>query len=179
MILEKELKRVLKTKNIEKINQIFEKIYLNYKGLVCFVIAKYVNEREDVMDLAQEVFLSFFNNADRVSSSIKYYLTTTAKNKALNFLNKEKKISIIDEGKIDLLDDKNIYDEYLYKDIIKLLKENLKEIEFKVLILHLFDEYTFREIAVRLKMKESSVKSIYFRTLKKGETLLERRNSYE
>ena len=156
-----------------------KKIYCEFKGLVCFIIAKYVNVKEDVADLAQDVFLSFFNNADKVSSSIKYYLTTAAKNKALNYLNKNKKMSLIEIDKIDLLDEKINNKDYLYFDIIKILKENLKELEYKIIILHLLDEYTFKDVAFRLSMKESSVKSLYFRALKKAKVLLERRNIYE
>ena len=176
---EKELIKILRTGNIDLINSLFEQIYLKYKGLVCFVIAKYVNVKEDVVDLAQDVFLSFFNNAEKVTSNLKFYLTTSAKNKALNFIKKEKRVSIIETEKIDLLDEKFDTDNYLFKDTLKVLKENLKEIEYTILILHLLDQNTFKDIAEKLSIKESSVKSIYFRSLKKAKTLLERGQSYE
>ena len=59
--------------------------------------------------------------------------------------------------------------------ISKVLKENLSDIEYNILSLHLFSELTFKEISSKLNMKESSVKTLYFRTLKKSRKLLERR----
>ena len=174
---EKQLTRALKSGDIQIINAFFEQIYKKYKGLICFIIAKYIDLKEDVMDIAQDVFLSFFNNADNIRSNIKYYLTTSARNKALNHLKKNNKTSLIEVDKIDLLDEKIDDQSYLFNDIILILKNNLKEIEYKILLMHLIDEYTFKELSMKLGIKESSIKSIYFRTLEKAKVLLERRKS--
>lgn len=100
---ERKLHQVLKTGDKEIINSYFEEIYNKYKGLVCFVIAKYIKNYDDIVDIAQDVFLSFFNNADKVNSSIKYYLTTSAKNKALNYIKKYSRISIVDDKELDVI----------------------------------------------------------------------------
>ena len=175
---EKRLKIALRSGNLDIINSLFEELYNRYKGLVCFVIAKYVKIKEDIFDIAQDVFLDFFNNAEKVNSNIKFYLTTMAKNKAINHLKKYNKISIVDEGNLDLLDDKLSSDDYLFNDTIKVLKESLSSTEYEILILHLFNNYTFKEISIKLNSKEASVKTIYFRCLKKCRKNLKGRNTY-
>ena len=72
---------------------------------------------------------------------------------------------------------RTVYDknDYIFHDTLKVLKENLSDIEYNILSLHLFSELTFKEISSKLNMKESSVKTLYFRTLKKSRKLLERR----
>ena len=85
---EKKLKLILSTGKVELINALFEELYTKYKGLVCFIISKYIKSVDDVVDIAQDVFLDFFNNAKNVNKNIKFYLTSSAKNKALDYLKK-------------------------------------------------------------------------------------------
>ena len=72
---EKKLKLILSTGKVELINGFFEELYTKYKGLVCFIISKYIKSVDDVVDIAQDVFLDFFNNAKNVNKNIKFYLT--------------------------------------------------------------------------------------------------------
>lgn len=175
---EKRLKKVLKSGDIDLIHEYFDELYNKYKGLVCFIISKYINNKEDVYDVAQEVFLSFFNNADTVSSSIKYYLVTTSKNKSINFLRKKNKINYVDDYDFDVLyETENNNDMFI--DLINLLKSNLSQIEYEIVILHLINNSTFFEISNKYKTKESTVKSIYYRSIKKVRKIIERSNENE
>ena len=171
---EKKLLKVLSSGDQHLINIFFEEIYNKYKGLVYFIIAKYVKNNDDIIDLSQDVFLSFFNNADKVSTSIKYYLTTTSKNMALNFLKKTRKMSYIDIDTIDkIVEDnrsKNNDDDFL--DKLSLLKLHLKKEEYDILYMHLFDNFTFKTISTKLNMKESTVKTLYYRTIKKSRLII-------
>ena len=171
---ERKLKEAIKSGNSYIINLLFEELYNRYIGLVCFVIAKYIKSKEDVYDIAQEVFLDFFNGAEKLNSNIKYYLTTMAKNKAINHLKKQSKITLVEMSEIDLLDEKMLVENYLYYDTLKRLKDNLSQIEYSVLILHIFENFTFKEISIKLNSKESSIKSLYFRTLKKCQKIFKK-----
>lgn len=171
---EKKLKMILSTGKVELINTLFEALYTKYKGLVCFIISKYIKSLDDVVDIAQDVFLDFFNNAKNVNKNIKFYLTSSAKNKALDHLKKIKKITLVDVTDLELFN-QSVSNDYVFYGTIKVLKENLKDIEYDILSLHLFSELTFKEISLKLNMKEPSVKTLYFRTLKKSRKLLERR----
>ena len=172
---EKKLKMILSTGKVELINALFEEIYTKYKGLVCFIISKYIKSLDDIVDIAQDVFLDFFNNANNVNNNIKFYLTSSAKNKALDHLKKYNKITLVDVTDLDLLNNQSVSNDYIFKDTLKVLKDNLKTLEYYILSLHIFSELTFKEISSKLNMKESSVKTLYFRTLKKSRKLLERR----
>lgn len=171
MRLESKLKKVLNTGNPALINTLFEEIYNKYKGLVFYVVSKYINVKDDILDIVQDVFISFFNNADKINSNIKSYLTVVAKNKALNFINKYNKTSVVDIKDLDLLIEK---DNITYWDnSLSILKNNLKDIEYQIIIMHILDDYTFLYISKYLNIKESTVKSIYFRSLKKCKIILE------
>lgn len=69
-------------------NILYEKYYKEYKNLVGYVISLYVNKKEDIEDLIDEVFFEFFNNYKNIKINKKSYLTTISKNKAINFLKK-------------------------------------------------------------------------------------------
>lgn len=175
---ERKLHQVLKTGDKEIINSYFEEIYNKYKGLVCFVIAKYIKNYDDIVDIAQDVFLSFFNNADKVNSSIKYYLTTSAKNKALNYIKKYSRISIVDDKELDVIQEElNSNDTFEY--IMEVLKETLTKQEYEILCLHLLDNYTFKKISLKQNINESTVKTLYYRAVKKGKLAIERKNNDE
>lgn len=175
---ERKLHQVLKTGDKEIINSYFEEIYNKYKGLVCFVIAKYIKNYDDIVDIAQDVFLSFFNNADKVNSSIKYYLTTSAKNKALNYIKKYSRISIVDDKELDVIQEElNSNDTFEY--IMEVLKETLTKQEYEILCLHLLDNYTFKKISLKQNINESTVKTLYYRAVKKSKLAIERKNNDE
>lgn len=176
---EKKLEKTLNTGNLELINEFFEELYKKYKGLVCYIVSKYISSREDVFDIAQDVFLDFFNNADKVNTNIKFYLTSSAKNKALNHLKKYSKITFVERNDLDLLESKSNSNDLVFIDTVRILRENLKNDEFNILSLHLFENITFKDIASKLNMKLSTVKTLYFRSLKKSRLILERSNSYE
>ena len=90
-------------------------------------------------------------------------------------MKKYNKITLVDVTDLDLLNNQSVSNDYLFKDTLKVLKDNLKTLEYDILSLHIFSELTFKEISSKLNMKESSVKTLYFRTLKKSGKLLERR----
>ena len=179
---EKRLKKVLSSGNIDTINQLFDELYNRYKGLVCFVIAKYVKNNDDVLDIAQEVFLSFFNNANKVNSSVKQYLTTIAKNMSLNFLKKNNKITYVDSDEIERImenDNNSSINNCDFAYHLSQLKKSLSKEEYEILSMHLFDNYTFKAISIKLNIKESTIKTLYYRTIKKCKIIMKGVNNNE
>ena len=91
MTLEKRMKRAIKSNDIRIIHEVFEEIYVTYGKLVYFKIMQYVSNKLDVEELTQDVFVSFYNNLKCTDIlDIKYYLVTSAKNKAVDFIKKKK-----------------------------------------------------------------------------------------
>lgn len=161
---ERRLISVIARGNTEEISKFFELVYTKYRGLVVFVIAKFVQDDDVVKDLVHDVFVHFFENASNVKTNIKSYLTSTAKNISLNYLRKKQKETEFDEN-LYIINEKNTNPSY--QEIIAYLLKYLNDEELKIMLLHLVDDYTFKEISERLNLKENTVKSIYFRALKK------------
>lgn len=163
---ERRLISVITRGNTEEISEFFELVYTKYRGLVAFVIAKFIQDDDIIKDLVHDVFVLFFENASNVKTNIKSYLTSTAKNISLNYLRKKQKETEFDEN-LYSIDEKNTNPSY--QEIIAYLSHYLNEEELKIMLLHLIDDYTFKEIAKKLDIKENTAKSIYFRSLKKIE----------
>ncbi|MDE5856380.1 MAG: hypothetical protein K2H06_04960, partial [Anaeroplasmataceae bacterium] len=73
---DKRLISKIQTGNEEQIHKAFNEIYVTYGKLVFFVISKYVHQLEDIEDLTNDVFLSFFNQIQQIDlkNNIKSYL---------------------------------------------------------------------------------------------------------
>ena len=94
-------------------------------------------------------------------------------------MKKYSKITFVERNDLDLLESKSNSNDLVFIDTVRILRENLKNDEFNILSLHLFENITFKDIASKLNMKLSTVKTLYFRSLKKSRLILERSNSYE
>ena len=161
--VEDELKYALKTKNEKIINQAFESIYYEYCNLVGFVISKYVDSKLDVEELVDDVFVSLFNNLNRIKiKNIKAYLTTSAKNKAIDYLRKNNNSYILENDIIYKHSDDN-----LYSIIIKDMKDKLSDLEINIIIEHVIYDKTFKVIAKELNKPTSTISTIYYQAIKK------------
>ncbi len=76
--------------NDESAGKAFRSIYEEYSKLIRFVAGKYLDVEADVDDVVIESFVSLYESRKKVRD-IKYYLVTTAKNKAINLLKKRKR----------------------------------------------------------------------------------------
>ena len=67
-----------------------EKVYLEYKNLMYFVIAAYVKNQDDCDDVLSEAFLKAVEHKDQLKdpNKLKSFLCSIAKNKAIDFMKK-------------------------------------------------------------------------------------------
>ena len=167
MTLEQKLSIALKSNNEDSINSIFEEIYSSYGKLVYFIIMQYINNKLDVEELTQDVFISFFNNLDNNNvKNIKYYLVTSAKNKALDFLKSKKDSVLLDENIIyQQLDTK--YSSYKYIEIIEEMKSCLTNFEIDLIIKHNIYGITFKEMSKIYNKSINTLLTTYHRAIKK------------
>ena len=168
MKLEAKLVEALHSNNKAKLESIFKIIYDSYFKLVYFCISAYVNKKEDIEDIVSDTFLSFYNHLDSIdaSKSIKYYLTTTAKNKAINFIKKKKEV-YLDEN---VLNNKS-YSTSINKVLLD-IKDNLKQEEFELIIDHVLFDKSLHEIAKEKNLNFNTLKSKYHRIILKLKTIL-------
>lgn len=162
---ERRLYHRIQSGNEEQIHKLFNEIYSTYGKLVFFVISKYVYQYQDIEDLTNDVFLSFFNQIQQINlkGNIKSYLAISAKNTALNFI-KRKKANIEVSESIFLIPDKNNNSYYL---LLKELEECLSKEEIDIVLKHVVEGIKFRFIAEEMKKPTNSVITTYHRAIKK------------
>ena len=147
-------------------NILYEKYYKEYKNLVGYVISLYVNKKEDIEDLIDEVFIEFFNNYKNIKINKKSYLTTISKNKAINFLKKNnlsEKNYQLDENSYFVPIETTNTEYYKLEDIMKKI---LDDLSIDIILKHINDDLSFKEIAKILNLKEATIKTKYYRGLK-------------
>ena len=163
---------------LSKFNDIYDKTYLD---LLKFVIVKCHNIN-DTNDIIQETYLELWNILNKKELSdinIKSYLMGIANNKIkkhYTILKKIKTISIFEKNDkdielIDLLEDKiNIENFVIQKDnwitIWQFIKSKKNQDIPKVFYLYYKLDLSIKEISKELKVSESYIKNLIYRTLK-------------
>lgn len=167
MTLEQKLKHAKRSNDIDKIHSVFNEIYVTYGKLVYFKISQYVNNKLDVEELTQDVFVNFYNNVvNNDIYDIKYYLLVSAKNKAIDFLKKKKEILILDD-KIIFEKEDNITSNIEYEELINKMKTFLNDFEIEVIIKHNLNGKSFKQLSIEYNKTPNTILSIYHRALKK------------
>ena len=168
---EKRIFKAIHSGRLEESEEILQYIYIKYKPLVSFVVAQYVKNKSDIEDIIQETFINFFNKVENVQSSIKSYLTVTAKNIAFNYLKKNNKLTFVDTDEISYIQENTSVNNNLsnetYNELINEMKRVLSKEDVDITLLHLVDDLKFEEIALRLNQNVSTIKTKYYRALKK------------
>lgn len=134
-----------------------ELVYVEYKYLMYFVIASYVTNPSDCEDLLSDSFIDAIEHRTNITDfkTFKNYLTTIAKNNALNFLKKRKDIPSSDtiEEIYGQDDNKN--------DFLSTIEPLLTNKETIVVYLKAGFGYTWQEISEETGVSESTARRLY------------------
>lgn len=153
----------------------FEKIVIRHKNQLIYFIQKYVKSIDIAEDLAQDVFVYILIHKKnyKFEYSLKTYLYTIAKSKALNYIKREKRIVALDENQFEDLEE---LEEKVFQNE---RKENLKKaikklkIEYQnAIYLADIEELSYREIGHILKKTDSGVKVLIHRARKALEKIM-------
>ncbi|MBR0351266.1 MAG: RNA polymerase sigma factor [Clostridia bacterium] len=148
---------------------------MRHKDKLIYFIYRYVKSIDIAEDLAQDVFVYLLIHKENYdfNYSLKTYLYTIAKSKALNYLKREKRIVAINEN--------DIYDVQTLEEKVFLneRKNNLKQAMLKLkpeyqsaVYLADIEELSYKEIGQIMKKSESGIKSLIFRARKSLEEIL-------
>ena len=160
--------------NLEKLLDIYADRLIGF--INSFV--KDINSSEDIM---MEVFLQLLKSkpVSEDEKKLKAWLFQVARNKAFNFLKKNKSLVKLDEG---ILVDTIELEKKLYSDnISKILKESMERLKPKykqVLYLSYFEEMSNQEISLALQMDERQVRNIKHRAKQKLNEILKEKNLF-
>lgn len=148
-----------------------------------FIYRKFFNV-ELAEDLTSKTFLNTLSYISKKNPKIEnfnafiYKVATNEINMHLRYMKDKKNISIDDESNNlnNILKNGKSNSHELYAEFFAVKNEimNLKETEQKIIELHFFENLEYNEISEILKLKQSTIRSILHRALKKLKNLLER-----
>lgn len=149
----------------------FERIVQKYQQAVFNTIYRYTGNRDDVQDLAQEIFIKVWRNAAKFKGRSKFstWLYRIVANHCINYRRRRRK----DQVSLDELTEKGQTPESLkvqpdweaksrVEDIRRAVDE-LPERQRLALILSQFEDKSYKEVAEIMKVSVSSVESLIFR----------------
>jgi RNA polymerase sigma factor (sigma-70 family) len=161
----------------------FKKMILQNERLVCSIVFRLVEGKEDREDICQEVFLRVFDKlrSFKFQSKLSTWIGNIAFNQAVNFLKKKKTLLIDDlyrppaaddeEGgtteswqirDMDLLPDEILVDKVQIQMVQKAM-EQLPPIQKAIVMMFHQEELSLEEIAVISSLPVNTVKSHLFR----------------
>ncbi|MCH5179831.1 MAG: sigma-70 family RNA polymerase sigma factor [Erysipelotrichales bacterium] len=165
MSLTRKLYMAYKSGNCKKIEQLFSLIYNEYADLVFVIVSKYVKQYENIEEITDDVFIQLFNHLENIdpSKDVKYYLMSSAKNASINFLKKHSKEEIFEDSFDDYDSSYDSYDNLLIEDWKKVLSKE----EMQLILKHVVEGFSLRELALINNQSSNTIKSIYRRAIKK------------
>lgn len=163
-------------KAIEKVklgeNSAFNYIYDATHRLAFYIVYPIVKDYGIAEDVMQNVYINIYEKINLYQSNTSpiAWISTIARNLALNEYNRQKKINIstID---IETIGDKVLSENRAETPLIDLAKENLNEDEFLIVMLCVCEGYKRREVAEILNLSTSGVTWKLNEALKKLKSL--------
>lgn len=134
-----------------------QEVYQEYRNLAYFVIATYISNSEDCNDVLSNTFLKVLENRQSIrgAKNLKQFICATAKNEAINYLQKENRLV-----KTELIDEMyGVNDQS--NDVLNLLEPLLTNKEVIVVFYKAIFEMTWEEITKETGIPSSSARLIY------------------
>ncbi len=173
--------------NVQNSLQTFEETYQKtYSDIVKYVICNCSN-LEDVKDIVQEVYLSFYKRIDAKKDidNVESFLIGIAKNKVKDYYHfryKEKLLSLFSKkDEFELIEqipaNVNIPEIIIHQEQMDFVWKYLKSKKItvaRIFYLYYQMDYPLKKIADELNMTESNVKNVLYRTLKELNRLIQK-----
>lgn len=142
-------------------------VYSHYSRLVKHVSFEILHDNDLADDIVSETFIHLLEKG-KVENEKNFvaYMCTVAKNLSLNMIKDRNKYEALNEDTASSIDEKK-------DDVLDILKAQLEEDEYNILVLRAVLEYPFKDIALAYTTTPSSVRGTYFRVKKKAQKLLE------
>ena len=156
---EARLLKQLKKKNDKAIESAIE-LYTPYVSTVLYNIAGAILMREDIEEIISDVFISLWQNADKIDlqkGTIRSYIAATARNYALKRFMQRKEYTSIDD--IELPDEKSITEDTVMYDFLWKAVMELGEPDNEIFVRYYRYGEKLRDIAVATGVNLSTVKT--------------------
>ncbi len=155
-------------KLIQKDEEAFEYIYALTKKGVYIIIYNVVKDHSVVQDVMQDVYLKMLNSMHLYKKKTNFYnwLLMIAKNQAIDYYRKEKKIVHMDENDFQeqfSSNEENPDEKNRFESLLSVLSED----ERQIILLKIVDNMKHKDIASLLDMPLGTVLWMYQEALKK------------
>lgn len=173
----------LKAKEQSSLEILMDK-YLNYVFAIANNIVGDFLGVEDTEEICMDVFISLWNNADKIDSKyseLKPYLAAIARNTARNKLKAIRDVELSLDEDIIVIDHKEVEEEVIHKELSQVLNEfvsNLDEPDREIIIRYYFYYEKVKDIANKLNLNENTVKTKLFRSREKLKNMIVKRRIY-
>lgn len=156
---------------LEGDKEAFEDLIIEYRESAIAFAKQYTKDSYLAEDMVQEAFAYVYVYRDRYNKkySFKTYLYTIIKNKSIDYIRKNSRLSSLDEN-IEVAATKDLEEEIILKEEKETLKDCLqimKKEYREIIYLYEYEELSQKEIASILNMSLPMVKVTLFRARKK------------
>lgn len=163
----------------------FDELVQSHQRLVWQVISRLVQNKDDTLELSQEVFLQVYYKLEQFKgdSSLATWIGRIAYNFGIRFIQKQGRAPAVDEKyPVEQEGDKHTgqLEGLQQKDVKEVLNRALKQLSSEqrtIIRLYHFNDMTTLEIAEICNMAQGTVKSHLSRARERLKTLLESRRS--
>ncbi len=143
----------------------YEEIVRRYKNLVFSVVSRMVADKEDIIDLSQEIFIKMYKNLDKYSDEFKFstWCMRIATNHIIDFRRKKRVQQVaLTENYYNIEDSKTPLKELLStekSDKVHEALDSLPPMYSKVLVLYHLKGFSYQEISDEIDEPLSKVKN--------------------
>ncbi|HOJ10136.1 MAG TPA: sigma-70 family RNA polymerase sigma factor [Clostridiales bacterium] len=151
----------------------FSLIMEKYGQMVYRVCFGFMKNEQEAMDMAQEVFISVYNNLDKFNfkSTLSTWIYRICTNTCLTQLNKLGKIQVcteyIEPRDYSCLLPDEVSELKELKELINIQMEKLPDKSKNIVKLRLFNQLSFNEIGEKLNIPSSSARTNFIRSRKR------------
>lgn len=154
-----------------------DKLVRGYYDEIFVYVFRQISDRDAAMDMTQEIFISMLRTIhtfDRKKASFRTWLYRIAENKIIDFLRSRRRAPFqCDIDEIDIAEEVSLSEVIENDEFLLRLKNYIEEFDDenqKIFQMKFFEECTLVQIAEAVNLPESTVKSKYYRMLKKIKT---------
>ncbi len=163
----------------------FRQIILKHKNNLIYFITKYVKNIDIAEDLSQDVFVYILMNKNKYNPqySLKTYLYTIAKSRAINYIKREKKIIKIEEYENLYVEDNELEELVLRDEIQKDVRQAINKMkqDYQIVIYLVdFERLSYKEVAKIMNKTTSQIKTLVYNARMRLKEILKKEGiSYE